>query len=79
MRENILILNPLVPDSTWDYFCLDRLKYHNRWITVIWDKTGMRYNMGVGLLVCTRIVQSSYLNSSHLIFELYSVFAFYFI
>ena len=51
IRDNALVLNPLLPSNRWSYFCLDRVRYHNRWITIIWDKTGLRYNMGIGLRV----------------------------
>lgn len=43
-------VNPLAPE-TWDYFCLDRVRYHGRWLTVLWDKTGARYRKGKGLRV----------------------------
>ena len=44
-------VNPLVPEGTWDYFCLDRVRYHGRWITILYDKTGERYGKGTGLRV----------------------------
>ena len=50
-RDNALVVNPLVPADTWDYFCLDRVYYHKRWITILWDKTGTRYHRGKGLRV----------------------------
>ena len=50
-RDNALVVNPLVPADTWDYFCLDRVYYHKRWITILWDKTGTRYHRGQGLRV----------------------------
>ncbi len=43
-------LNPLFP-STWDYACLDNIKYHGNDLTIIWDKTGKKYNKGKGLLI----------------------------
>jgi len=48
--DNILEINPLAP-STWDYFCLDQVRYHGLWISVIWDKSGRRYWKGKGLHV----------------------------
>ena len=50
-RDYSLVVNPLVPADTWDYFCLDRVYYHKRWITILWDKTGTRYHRGQGLRV----------------------------
>jgi predicted GH43/DUF377 family glycosyl hydrolase len=41
-------VNPLVPQD-WDYFCLDHIRYHGRWLTVLWDRTGQRYHQGSGL------------------------------
>jgi hypothetical protein len=40
---------PLLPDETWDYFCLDGLRYHGRLLTVLYDRTGQRYGLGPGL------------------------------
>ena len=46
-------VNPLLPDGLWDYFCLDRIPYHGRTLTILWDKTGKRYGKGAGLhIVC---------------------------
>jgi len=44
-------VNPLVPPGTWEYFCLDQIRYHGRWLTILYDKTGKRYNKGRGLRV----------------------------
>ncbi|MGA2032183.1 MAG: glycosyl hydrolase family 65 protein [Thermoguttaceae bacterium] len=44
-------VNPLVPAGTWDYFCLDQVRYHGRWLTIVWDRTGERYGRGKGLQV----------------------------
>ena len=43
-------VNPLVPGS-WSFFCLDQVRYHGRWLTILWDKTGERYHRGAGLRV----------------------------
>jgi predicted GH43/DUF377 family glycosyl hydrolase len=43
-------VHPLAP-PTWDYFCLDQVHYHGRWLTILWDKTGEHYHKGRGLLV----------------------------
>lgn len=48
---NTFILNPLIPQNTWDYFCLDNVLYHNKIITVVYDKTGKKYKKGKGLMV----------------------------
>jgi predicted GH43/DUF377 family glycosyl hydrolase len=44
-------VNPLVPPGAWDYFCVDQLRYHGRWLTILYDKTGDRYHRGPGLRV----------------------------
>jgi hypothetical protein len=49
--DNIIEVNPLVPDNKWDWFCLDNVLYHGKIITIIWDKTGMKYKKGKGLSV----------------------------
>ena len=49
--DNIIEVNPLIPENTWDYFCLDNVLYHGRVLTIIWDKTGKKYKKGRGLSV----------------------------
>lgn len=44
-------VNPLIPEETWEYFCLDRLYYRGKNITIIYDKLGRKYNKGAGLAV----------------------------
>ena len=46
-----VVVNPLVPEGVWEYFCLNRVPYHGRMLTILWDKTGTRYNKGRGLRV----------------------------
>ena len=49
--DNVVEVNPLLPEGTWDYFCLDNVLYHGRILTIIWDKTGKKYHKGKGLSV----------------------------
>ena len=49
--DDVLEVNPLVPEGTWDWFCLDRVLYHGRILTVVYDRTGKRYGKGKGLQV----------------------------
>ncbi len=49
--DNTLEIFPLLPPNTWDWFCLDGVKYHGHMLTVIWDKDGTRYGRGAGLRV----------------------------
>jgi hypothetical protein len=48
--DNVIEVNPLAPDS-WDYFCLDQIRYHGHWLTILWDQTGEHYHKGKGLQV----------------------------
>jgi hypothetical protein len=49
--DDIIEVNPLLPAGKWDWFCLDNILYHGKIITVIWDKTGLKYKKGKGLSV----------------------------
>jgi hypothetical protein len=49
--DNVLELFPLIPKNQWDWFMLDQVSYHNKTLTILWDKTGKKYNRGKGLLV----------------------------
>ncbi len=49
--DDIVEVNPLVPENIWDWFCLDNVSYHGRTLTVAWDKTGRRFGRGRGLHV----------------------------
>lgn len=44
-------VNPLLPVDTWDWFCLDGVRYHGHDLTICWDRTGERYHRGAGLRV----------------------------
>ena len=49
--DDVVEVNPLLPADKWDWFCLDNLLYHGHIITIVWDRTGRRYNRGKGLRV----------------------------
>lgn len=49
--HNILEIHPLIPEDKWEWFCLDNVYYHGHYITVLWDKTGLKYGKGKGLRV----------------------------
>jgi predicted GH43/DUF377 family glycosyl hydrolase len=59
--DDTVEVNPLVPD-TWEFFCLDQIRYHGRWLTILWDKTGDRYHRGAGLHVLAdgKVIASSW-------------------
>jgi hypothetical protein len=49
--DDTVEVNPLVPDGAWEYFCLDRIMYHGRRLTILYDQSGGRYHQGKGLRV----------------------------
>lgn len=59
--DDVIEVNPLVPQDKWDWFCLDNVPYHGKYITVFWDKTGEKYRRGKGfyLMVNGEVVASS--------------------
>ncbi len=59
--DNVIEVNPLIPENKWDWFCLDNVQYHGKTVTIFWDKTGKKYNHGKGfhVLVNNREVASS--------------------
>jgi hypothetical protein len=48
---DLVEINPLVPEETWDYFCLDNVAYHGHILTVLYDQSGEHYGKGKGLRV----------------------------
>ena len=51
VNGNRLVVDPLIPAKSWDWFCLDGVRYHGYSLTVFWDRTGDRYQRGKGLVV----------------------------
>jgi hypothetical protein len=49
--DEVVEIFPLLPDETWNWFCLDAVNYHGHLLTIIWDKDGTRYHRGAGLIV----------------------------
>jgi hypothetical protein len=49
--DEVVEVNPLVPEGRWDWFCLDRVPYHGREVSVVWDKTGKKFGRDKGLAV----------------------------
>jgi hypothetical protein len=44
-------IDPLVPGQQWPWFCLDNLLYNRHNITILWDKTGRKYDKGKGFVI----------------------------
>jgi len=49
--DDTVEVNPLLPEQTWDWFCLDNVLYHGQIITILWDRTGEKYSSGNGLKI----------------------------
>jgi len=49
--DDVVEVNPLLPEGKWGWFCLDRVGYHGHAITIAWDATGEKYGRGKGLRV----------------------------
>ncbi len=49
--DDTVEVNPLLPAGKWDWFCLDRVPYHGRGLSILWDKTGTKFGKGKGLRV----------------------------
>ncbi len=49
--DEVVEVHPLLPDTAWDWFCLDRVAYHGRNLTVLWDRTGRKFGRGKGFRV----------------------------
>ena len=48
-EDDVVEVNPLIPPGRWDYFCLDKVPYHGRSLTIMWDCDGNRYGQGAGM------------------------------
>jgi hypothetical protein len=46
--DDVIEVNPLIPQNKWDWFCLDNVLYHGKNLTIFWDKTGKKYHKGIG-------------------------------
>ena len=46
--DGSITVEPLLPGGAWDWFCLDDVDYNGKTLTIVWDKTGNRYNKGKG-------------------------------
>lgn len=58
--DNTVDINPLLPETKWDWFCLDNLPYHGHTLTVLWDKAGSKFQKGTGFRLFADGTQLSY-------------------
>lgn len=49
--DNVVEVRPLIPEDQWDWFCLDNVSYHDRILTIRWDRTGEKYGQGKGFRI----------------------------
>lgn len=49
--DNTIVVNPLLPENSWDWFALDRINYHGKALSIFWDRTGQKYHLGKGLFL----------------------------
>ncbi len=49
--DHSVVINPLVPDNTWDWFCLDGIQYQGKTLTILYDRYGTKYGKGTGFFV----------------------------
>jgi len=50
-NDDVIVVHPLVPADTWEWFGLDNVYYHGKLVTILWDQTGEKYKQGPGLSV----------------------------
>lgn len=50
-QDNVITVDPLIPQDAWDWFCLDNVHYHGRVITILWDRSGEKYRRGKGFSI----------------------------
>jgi hypothetical protein len=47
--DGAIVVDPLVPEDTWEWFALDGVEYGGVKLTVLYDRTGKKYGRGAGL------------------------------
>lgn len=49
--DNRVEVFPLIPNGQWDWFCMDKVLYHGKMLTILWDKDGKKYGKGKGFMI----------------------------
>ncbi|MBD8488562.1 glycoside hydrolase [Echinicola sp. CAU 1574] len=49
--DGSVVVDPLIPEDQWDWFCLDNVVYRGDILTIFWDASGKKYGKGKGLHV----------------------------
>lgn len=47
-EDERIVVDPLLPEGAWPWFCLDGVNYRGHDVTILWDKHGTRYDFGPG-------------------------------
>jgi hypothetical protein len=47
--DSTVEVKPMLPAGAWDWFCLDRIPYRGRTLSIVWDKDGRKFGKGKGL------------------------------
>lgn len=56
-EDNVVEIYPLIPKDKWNWFCLDKVFYHGKMLTILWDKDGSRYKKGKGFKIYSNGMQ----------------------
>ncbi|HEU5080755.1 MAG TPA: glycosyl hydrolase family 65 protein [Opitutaceae bacterium] len=49
--DDVVEVAPLLPENAWAWFRLERVRYHRRELTIVWDRDGKHFQDGAGLRV----------------------------
>ena len=49
-KDGSVKIRPMAPAS-WDWWCVDGIRYHGSELSVLFDRAGTRYGRGKGLVV----------------------------
>ncbi|TKG89407.1 hypothetical protein EYV94_25630 [Puteibacter caeruleilacunae] len=60
-EDGTISVDPLVPNKSWEWFCLDGIQYQGKTLCVVYDKTGKKYGekSGLSVLVDGQVVAHS--------------------
>jgi len=50
-EDNVVEIYPLIPNNKWNWLCLDKVYYHGKMVSILWDKDGTHYKKGAGLRI----------------------------
>jgi hypothetical protein len=49
--DDTVEVQPLLPRKTWEWFCVDGVKYHGHELAILWDHNGKHFGRGMGFNV----------------------------